>query len=64
MKTKQISNKSKLAGKSLKRCQSANLSPPNGLAVKEQMYASMSGIIPGWLHLCRARFRFIPAKQM
>jgi len=61
MKAKQI-KKFRLPGKLNDRCLSANLSPPEQAAVKELIYASMSGIIPGRLHLCRACFRFVPAR--
>jgi len=40
------------------------LSPPEQTDVKELIYASMSGIIPGRLHLCRACFRLVPAQQI
>lgn len=62
MKINPIDRYSKAAGK---RWLSANLSPPNAINVKEPSDdASMSGIIPGGLHLCRARVRFIPVEQM
>lgn len=64
MKARQKNNKSKPPGKPVNRCQSANLSPPKETTVKELIYVPMSGIIPGRLHLCRACFRFIPAKQI
>jgi len=64
MQVKQMNQQSKLPGKNINRCWPANLSPPKETTVKELVYASMSGIIPGRLHLCRACFRFIPAKQI
>lgn len=64
MKISPINRYTKGAGNRSMRCLSANLSPPKVIDIKEQTDASMSGIIPGWLHLCRASFRFIPAQQM
>ena len=64
MKSKQINNKVRLPGKSANRSLAANLSPPNILVSKSLKHAATSGIIPGRLHLCRACFRFIPAKQI
>jgi len=63
MKAKQV-NKFSLPDKLIDRCLSANLSPPEQTDVKELIYASMSGIIPGRLHLCRACFRLVPAQQI
>lgn len=63
MKVKKV-KKLALADKLFNRCLLADLSPPEQTAVKELIYASMSGIIPGRLHLCRACFRFIPASQI
>jgi len=63
MKAEQV-NKLSLPNKFIDRCLSANMSPPGPTDVKELMYASMSGIIPGRLHLCRACFRLVPAQQI
>jgi hypothetical protein len=61
MKIKKRNNSAKSHYRPLYRCLSGNLSPPEDTIVKELLYAKMSGIIPGRLHLCRACFLFIPA---